>query len=200
MNRIIKNVAILLTVLSLHSCEKLALQKSFHFDANDHPAVIPPFNITIYEFMMQHVEFDSMTAAVKRAGMEDIFKGGEDDKTVLLLRNEAMKKFLNDYGFSKISDVPIMKLQNLLKYHVITTRFTQQDLSVQTFYVFHTLIDGDDGFINIWKFREYWTIRINSGGPDLPKTAKGADVYLHNYEFTNGVVHQMKQYVQRVPF
>src|SRR5690606_36526773 len=149
MNRIIKSIVLLIITLSLYSCEKMILQKSFHFDENDHPAVILPFNITIYEFMTQHVEFDSMTVAVKRAGMEDIFKGGGNDKTVLLLRNEAIQKFLKDYGFSKNSDVPIIKLQNLLKYHVITTRFTQKDLKVQTFYVYNTLVDGDDGLINI---------------------------------------------------
>lgn len=200
MKGVIKNTVIILIVLLLNSCEKLALQRSFDFDQNDHPTVVPPFNITIYAFMTQHVEFDSMVVAVKRAGMEDIFEGGADDKTVLLLRNEAVMEFLKKQGFTSIDQVPVSKLQNLLKYHVITTRFTQNDLNVQTFYVFHTLVDGDNGLINVWKFRQYWTIEINSGGPNLPSTAKSANVYLHNYEFTNGVGHQMQHYVRRVPF
>ncbi len=181
-------------------CEKLPLQKSFDFDENDHPIVKPKFNMTIYQFMTTHAEFTSMVEAVKRAGMESTFSGGGDDKTVLLLRNEAMTEFLKNHKYSTVADVPVMTLQNLLKYHIIKARITQNDLTVQDFTTFQTNIDGLNGRINLYKWREYWEIQINTGGPDLPSTAKKASVYLHNYEFTNGVGHHMKQYVRWAPF
>lgn len=191
---------IVIMIISLQACKKLALQKSFDFDENDHPVVQPPFNMTIWDFITIHDEFSLMEEAVKLAAMEETYSSGDSNKTVLLLRNEAMQEFLTKYNFATVSDVPVTRLQSFLKYHVITTRFTQIDLPVQQFVVFQTLIPGDNGRINIWKWREYWEIRINTGGPDLPATAKSANVYLHNYEFTNGVGHQMKQFVQWVPY
>ena len=191
---------IALKIMSLKACKKMQLQKSFDFDENDHPPVHQPFDVTIWEFVSTHEEFTMLSEAIQKAGLEDVYSGGENDKTVLLLRNEALSAFLADYGYATISDVPVDVLQRLLQYHVITTRFTQIDLPVQEFVTMQTLIDGDDGRINIWKWREYWEIRVNTGGPDQPGTTKAANVYLHNYEFTNGVGHQMKKYVQWIPF
>lgn len=195
-----RTALIILFAVLCQACEKLPLQESFNFDENDHPAIRPPFNTTIFEFMSTHAEFSLMVEAVKRAGLENAYSGGANDKTVLLLRNEAITKFLADYRHATVADVPVVRLQNMLRYHIITKRFTQKDLSVQDFVVFQTLVPGTNGLINIYKWREYWEIQINSGGPDLPSTRRTANVYLHNYEFTNCVGHQMRLYVQRVPF
>ncbi len=200
MKLIAKITLLILLAVAFHGCNKLPLQESFDFDENDHPSVKPRFNMSIYDFMLAHAEFSLMVEAVKRAGMENLFSGGADDKTVLMLRNEAMTEFLTNHRYAKISDVPVATLQNLLNYHVIKARITQNDLTVQDFTVFQTMIDGANGKITLYKWREYWEIQINTGGPDLPSTAKKANVYLHNYEFTNGVGHHMKQYVRRVPF
>jgi hypothetical protein len=195
--RILFSVIMMTTlVLSLGACKKLQLQKSFDFDENDHPPVHQPFAMTIWDFMTSHEEFGLMVAAAQKAQLQDIYSGGQDDKTVLLLRNEAMTAFLKDYGYTTIDEVPVEQLQHLLRYHVITARFTQIDLPVQQFVFFQTLVPGQDGQIDVWKWREYWEIRINTGGPDQPPSAKSANVYLHNYEFTNGVGHQLKTYVQ----
>jgi uncharacterized surface protein with fasciclin (FAS1) repeats len=198
MKNSIKNFIIIILALLFQACEELPLQKSFDFDENDHPKVQPPFNMTMFEFMSSRPEFSLMVEAVNRAGMIDVFNGGADDKTVLLLRNEAMTEFLNFYKHTTVANVPLPRLQNLLNYHVITTRFTQNDLKVQEFYTFQTLIPGENGRIIVWKWREYWEIRINSMS-GLPGTRRTANVYLHNYEFTNGVGHQMQRFVQMVP-
>ncbi len=191
---------IVLFAMLFQACEKLPLQESFDFDENDHPVVRPPFNTTIFEFMTSRPELSSMVEAVRRAGLESMYSGGGNDKTVLLLRNDAMKRFLTDYGHARVADVPVSRLQNLLNYHVITTRFTQNDLPVQEYLTFQTLIPGPNGRITIYKWREYWEIRINAGGPDLPSTRRTANVYLHNYQFTNGVAHQLNAYAQWVRF
>lgn len=200
MNLFIKLSLILLFAIVFQGCEKLPLQKSFDFDENDHPVVKPKFNMTIYVFMESRPELSLMVEAIKRAGMESTFSGGADDKTVLLLRNEAMIEFLTNHKYATIAVTPILTLQNLLKYHVIRKRITQNDLTVQDFTIFQTLTDGENGKITLYKWREYWEIQVNTGGPNLPSTVKKANVYLHNYEFTNGVGHQMKKYVRRVPF
>lgn len=199
MKNIIKCSFIVIFALFFQACEELPLQKSFDFDESDHPKIQPPFNMTIFEFLSTHAEFSMMVEAINLAGMKETFDGGADDKTVLLLRNEAMTEFLKNYKHSNVAAVPVSRLQNLLKYHVITTRFTQNDLSVQDFTTFQTLIDGQNGRIIVWKWREYWEIRINTL-TGLPKTAKSANVYLHNYEFINGVGHHMKNYAQMTTF
>lgn len=183
------------------SCD-LALQKSYDFDES---ATIyqeqPPFNQTIWEFMNQQADFDLMVEAIDFAGMQDVFDGGQDDKTVLLLRQEAMEAFLSDQNAENVQDVPLDTWMHFLNYHVITTRFTQNDLNSQEYTTLQTLVNGDDGRIVIWKWRRYMELQINrNGSPDRPNTAKGDAVFLHNYEFTNGVGHQMRKYVGWAPY
>ena len=192
-------VTLLLGLTLLQGCD-LGLQTSYDFDDDDYPKPHEPFDMTLLDFMNQQEEFDSLIVAVDRTGMEETFSGGEDDKTVLLLRNEAMLEFLDDYEYASIDEVPVSTLRKMLNYHVITDRLTQNDINSQQDYVYQTLVEGGSGRINVWKWRRYWEIRINTRGPDLPETAKGETVYLHNYEFTNGIAHQMNGYVQRVPF
>jgi hypothetical protein len=196
-------------ILALLSSCDLPLQKSYNFDDSAHLPVLPPYKVTMWNYMThpqdttfdQNDELDSMVVAVKRAGMKKVYNSGKD-KTVFLLRNKAMREFLSDNGYSSIDEVPIYILQNLLKYHVIPgQRIEQDDLEIKEYYVFQTLIKGNAGLINLFEGNEYWRIELNTpGGPNLPSTAKSAIVYLHNFEFTNGVAHQLNTYARRVPF
>ncbi len=192
----IKCLSYLTLLLFLNSCD-LALQESYEFDDDAtiyNPS--PPFDMTIWEFMTQESDFELMVEAVKLAGLEGVFNDGQDDKTVLLLRQDAMTKFLEDQGAAAVADVPVEIWQHFLQYHVITTRFTQNDLNSQEYTIFQTLYPGDDGRIVLWKWRRYMELQINrNGSPDRPSTAKGQSVFLHNYEFTNGVGHQLQGYV-----
>ena len=194
-------IPLFLTLIFFSACN-LELQKEYDFDENariNEPSA--PFDMTIWEFMNEQSDFDLMVQAVQLAGLENIFNEGEDDKTVLLLRQKAMQQFLNDQDATSLSEIPVQTLQNFLFYHVITTRFKQHDLNSQEDVQFHSLLEGPNGRINIWKWRRYEEIQINrNGSPDKPSTAKSASVFLHNYEFTNGVGHQMEKYVQWAPF
>lgn len=185
----------------LSSCD-LELQQSYDFDED---ATIyqptPPFNMTIWEFMNQHDDFDLMVQAVELAGMESVFSGGQNDKTILLLRQDAMQEFLDDQNATSVGDIAVDTWQHFLNYHVITSRFTQNDLNSQEYTTFQTLVPGDDGRIVVWKWRRYMELQINrNGSPDMPSSAKGESVFLHNYEFTNGVGHQMTGYVGWAPY
>lgn len=201
MKLFITKMLILSVAIFLQACD-LDLQRSYDFDEDARWEAPDPFEITIYEWMTQNEEFNLMVEAIERADMQNTFNGGEDDKTVLLLRTEAMEEFLDDYGYAAVADVPVETLQSMLNYHVIPTRLKQRDMNISRWHTFQTLIDGDDGLINLyvdgwW----YWEIQINGeGAPDLPPTAKRTIVRFHNFEFTNGVGHQLINYVQRVPF
>lgn len=190
---------IIITIVSLSaitSCN-LDFQEDFDFDHNArlYEPMNPFTDMTMWEFMNDHDEFDSLVAIATLVGMEGLYSGGSEDRTILMLRNEAIGFFLADQGADAITDVPLDKWEKLLNYHVITTRFTQEDIFSQVDTRFQTLIDGDDGQIWVWKWRRYWQFRFNSAStPGLPADAHRADVYLHNYLFSNGVGHQMRGY------
>ena len=182
--------------MAITSCD-LSLQEDFDFDQNArlYDPMSPFTGITMWEFMNDHEEFDSLVAIAAMVGLESLYSGGSEDRTVLMLRNEAIGFFLADQGANAITDVPDEKWEKLLNYHVITERFTQEDIFSQVDTRFQTLIEGEDGQIWVWKWRRYWQFRFNSGStPGLPPNAQNADVYLHNYIFSNGVGHQMRGY------
>lgn len=184
------------------SCD-LALQTSYDFDedASIYDPQTPFINETIWDFMTSESDFDLMVEAIQFAGLESVFSGGDSDKTVLLLRQDAMEMFLEDQGAAQVQDIPIEVWEHFLNYHVITSRFTQNDLNSQEYTTFQTLYPGDDGRIVVWKWRRYMEIQINrNGSPDRPSTAIGTEVFLHNYEFSNGVGHQIEEYVGWAPY
>lgn len=199
--KITKYMSLLSVIMLFTSCG-LDLQENYDFDES--ATIYPeyePFDMTIWEFMNEQSDFTLMVEAVQLAGMESTFNGGQDDKTVLLLRNEAMQDFLDDQGANTLAEIDPQVLQNFLNYHVITTRFTNGDLNSQEYVTFQTLNEGPDGRIVIWRWRRYMELQINrNGSPDKPSSAKNTSVYLHNYEFTNGVAHQLRTYVRWVNF
>ena len=198
----LKSCITLFSVFMLLTGCSLDLQENYDFDesATIYPTY-EPFNMTMWEFMNEQADFTMMVEAVELAGLQSVYSGGENNKTVLILRNQAMQEFLTNQGAANVAAISVAKWQRFLKYHVITTRFTQNDLNSQEDVQFQTLIDGPDGRINIWKWRRYMEIQINrNGSPDRPSTAKGASVYLHNYQFTNGIGHQMRNFVRWAPY
>ncbi len=200
--KITKYISLLSMVMLFTGCD-LELQENYDFDES---ATIhleyEPFDVTIWEFMNQEsADFSLMIEAVQLAGMESTFSGGQDDKTILLLRNEAMEDFLDNQGVTSVAEIDPQVLQNFLNYHIITRRFTNDELNSQEYVTMQTLNEGPDGRIVIWRWRRYMEIQINrNGSPERPGTAKGTSVYLHNYEFTNGVGHQLRTFVRWAPF
>ena len=198
----LKSCIILFSVFMLFTSCGLDLQEDYDFDesATIQPP-IEPFNMTMWEFMQEQADFTLMVEAIELAGMQSVYNDGQDDKTVLMLRNQAMQEFLTNQGAANVAAISVEKWQTFLKYHVITERISQNDLNSQEDVQFQTLVDGPNGRINCWMWRRYMEIRINrTGSPDRPSTAKGASVYLHNYQFTNGIGHQMRNFVTWAPY
>ena len=97
------------------------------------------------------------------------------------------------------------KLRTLLKYH-ITLDYVQQvpTLAVsETFYIFQTLIPGEDGLI-AYKRDADWDIAVNHFGAPLPATAYqggwNENVRNHNYVFLNGIGHIISDPVRNQPY
>lgn len=192
---------LLLSIIPLMIGCDLELQRSFDFDENDRPQSIEPYKYHVYQYLTEQTEFSLLVEAINRADMISVYSQSSNDKTFLMLRNEGMQEFLTQHGHASIDEVPIPRLQKLLNYHIINARVTQSDVNVAEYTIFQTLIPGDDGLISIWKAREYWILHVNSdNAPNKSASNKGTTVYYHNYEFTSGVGHHLRNYVRRIPF
>lgn len=185
-----------ISIILISSCD-LDLQEDFEFDddAVVHEPQNPFTDTNMWDFMNANVEFDSLVKVATQVGMESLFSGGDENRTVLMLRNDAIEDFIGDQGGAQISDIPDATWEKLLNYHVITEAFVQEDIFSQENTRFQTLIDGDDGQIWVWKWRRYWELRFNDNPPGgRPSGAVRGDAFLHNYIFANGVAHQMNEY------
>ncbi|SHJ23172.1 hypothetical protein [Pseudozobellia thermophila] len=173
--------------------------------------------------------FQYMEAAIRKADMIDVFNQTKDTlRTYLLLNNNAFtgegdvieivtgltgtdreeaELNLSPEEVMDLVDTPekMESLRTLLKYH-ITLDYIQQvpTLAVSgTFYVYQTLVPGDDGLI-AYRRDDDWDISINANGAPLPKTAIANDwnenVRNHNYVFSNGIGHILNDPVRNKPY
>lgn len=195
-NKILNIGLVLISIVMLISCD-LELQQDFDFDKDAvvHEPQNPFTDINMWDFMNQYDEFDSLVKVATLVSMQSLYSGGDSNRTILMLRNDAIKDFIGDLGGAQISDIPNTTWVKLLNYHAITEAFVQEDIFSQLETRFQTLIDGDDGQIWVYKWRRYWEFQFNLNPPDRPSTAVRGDAFLHNYIFSNGVGHQMNQYV-----
>jgi len=95
------------------------------------------------------------------------------------------------------------KLRTVLKYHIISTYVDQVPTLEErdTWYLFQTLIPGEDGLIALSR-DHLWRIDINKSGAPLPATAtsQGERVRNHNYIFNNGIGHHLADPVRNQPY
>ena len=171
-------------------------------------------------FVGEH--FNYLEAAIKKADMVDEFnQTATTDRTYLLLNNNAFTgggdviqivTGSDTIGVGATAqetmervDTPekLEKLRTVLKYHIIETYVDQvPTLEVmETWYLFQTLIPGDDGLIAL-KRDNRWRIHINKVPAPLPATAtsQGEQVRNHNYIFNNGIGHHISDPVRNQPY
>jgi len=100
------------------------------------------------------------------------------------------------------------RLRNILNYHIIDDYVDQgpENLPVLlTNYFFQTLLSGDEGVISVHR-DERFRMFINKEplrnelATGLPSNARRAQVQNHNYVFSNGVGHQVRDYSRNRPF
>lgn len=136
-----------------------------------------------------------------------IVTGSAATTETIVVNGEDVERVLTpDEVFERV-DTPekMEKLRTLLKYH-ITLDYVQQvpTLAVEgTWYVFQTLIPGDDGLIAYRRDAD-WDISINVNGSPMPSSATtggwNENVRNHNYVFNNGVGHIINDPVRNKPY
>ncbi|XMO86522.1 fasciclin domain-containing protein [Algibacter sp. AS12] len=143
-----------------------------------------PMQLNIVETAQTVDDLSILVDAVVQAGLVDALTAA-GDKTVLAPTNTAFTAFLEDNGFSSLSEVPNDVLTQVLLNHVITgTNIASADLSGNTGYT-NTLADGPNGT----KLSLYYdgTAGVMFNG--------GAEVTLPDVMTTNGVVHVIDQVI-----
>ncbi|WP_299430225.1 hypothetical protein [uncultured Maribacter sp.] len=238
MKTFVKIKIVLLLCIALGSCD-LEVQDTYNFESG---AVFsdPYENTTAWGFIqslngvnedgtLDGEHFQYMEAAIRKAGMIDVFNQTADTlRTYLLLNNNAFtgggdviqiatglsgtaredaEANLSPDEVMEFVDTPekLEKLRTLLKYHITTDYVLQvPTLAVSgTFYVYQTLIPGDDGLIS-YRRDDDWDIKVNDRGAPLPSSAFSGgwneNVRNHNYVFSNGVGHIINDPVRNQPY
>ena len=167
-------------------------------------------------------QFNYLAAAIKKADMVNEFnQTATSDRTYLLLNNNAftgrgdviqLATGSDTIGVNATAeetmervDTPekVERLRTILKYHIIDAYVDQVPTleERETWYLFQTLIPGEDGLIAL-KRDHIWRIAINLDGAPLPATAtsQGERVRNHNYIFNNGIGHHLADPVRNKPY
>lgn len=170
---------------------------------------------TVYEWMTSDAavsgsvnnNFDTLVAAIQLTGMVDEYNDPDDRRTFLMLNNEAFTgggeiyRVLDITALDSLDDDGIERLRTILRYHIVDDYVDQGPEALPillTDYLFQTLIPGDDGLISFNR-DERFRVNINRA-INLPGTARGTQVRNHNYRFSNGVGHHIRDYVRTRPY
>ncbi|WP_044209420.1 fasciclin domain-containing protein [Flammeovirga sp. OC4] len=219
----LKNILLLgVVVLSAASCD-LALQREWEYVKE--PVGNQPTGLTAMEWLTMintdttynetdgTPQFEYLTEAIELTGMSDVYGDVNSEKTFFILTNQAMKVLIKDATGSDqtpLADMDVEVLKRALQYHIVTVKLGQNDIPKNDFHFYYeTLLEGEDGEIEIAKRLFSQKMRINSDIPrpslpaiktKMPSTRKGVEVFAHNYIFTNGIGHQLNSYVRKAPF
>ncbi|MEM6522646.1 MAG: fasciclin domain-containing protein [Bacteroidota bacterium] len=215
------------TFLVVVGCD-LDLQEEWQYEPE--PLGNIPTGLTAYEWIQginqdttfnptdSTSEFSFLLEAIDRTGMREEFDDLNDQRTFFLLRNAAWTgggQILQDVAGSPdfpLDSIDTETLTAILNYHIIPDEVLDQGPSIPKtdfHFYYQTMIPGDTGVIEINKRLWDFTLRINTSidriglsdiPSNMPSTSEGAIVALHNYQFLNGVGHQLNAYVRYQPF
>lgn len=221
-----KNILIAGFLILLASSCDLTLQREWEYVRE--PFGNQPLGITAYEWLTQvnsdpsfnnpdgMPEFEFMLEAIERTGLRELYDDPNAPKTFLLLRNSAfngnnqlIQNMAGNRNFP-LDSISTERLEHALSYHIIEEALGQDDIPKFDFFLYYqTLVPGDTGVVELNKRLFDYSIRINTtiarvGAPaipsNMPPTARGQSVALHNYIFTNGIGHQLNGYVRYQPY
>ncbi|MEL7160117.1 MAG: fasciclin domain-containing protein [Bacteroidota bacterium] len=154
-----------------------------------------------------NVNFDIFVSAIEATGLEQEYGNTDGQRTYLMLNNEAFTgggelfSVLGVTAIDSLDDAGIDRLRTILRYHIIEDYVDQGPEALPALlinYFFQTLIPGDDGRISVNRDERF---RLNINRADgLPGTARGTQVRQHNYIFSNGIGHHIRDYVRTRPY
>lgn len=202
------------------SCD-LPVQPKFEFVSEI--GELPTFeDQTVLEWMRSpaslgvndNANFDIMVRAIEIAGMEEEYNDPSDRRTFFMLNNQAFTANNRIYGLLRVTSLDsldaggIDRLRNILRYHIIDEYVDQGPEALPvllTNYTFQSLLPGAEGQIIVHRderFRMFINKEplLNELAAGLPSVARRTDVRNHNYIFSNGVGHHLRDYARNRPF
>ncbi len=205
---------VLVLLISLLTNCDLPTQPKFEFDSEIAPLVTFE-DQTILEWMGSEAavsgstnnNFNILVDAIALTGLESEYNSPGDRRTFLMLNNEAFTgggeifSILGVTALDSLDATGVDRLKTILRYHIVEEYVDQgaEALPVLlTNYLFQTLIPGDDGMISFNR-DERFRLNINRA-VGLPGTARGTQARNHNYIFSNGVGHHVRDYVRTRPY
>ncbi|MEM1356547.1 MAG: fasciclin domain-containing protein [Bacteroidota bacterium] len=206
-------LALFLLVGLATSCD-LPVQPKFEFEP-EIGELVTFEDQTVLEWMRSdasiggntNVNFDILVSAIEATGMEAEYSNSGDRRTFLMLNNEAFTgggEIFSVLGVDAIDSLDatgIDRLRTILRYHIIDDYVDQGPEALPALlihYFFQTLIPGEDGRISVNRDERF---RMNINRADgLPGTARGTQVRQHNYVFSNGIGHHIRDYVRTRPY
>ncbi len=166
-SKILLGIGILTSVLS---CE---IQDNFEYE---HAPDNSKLGMNAITYINQNDSLSLLAEAIEYAGMEE-FYGGSKAYTFIAPNNQAFRAYFKDNGYTKVTDIPLPLLRNVLKYHIVNdvVNFNDPSLSSsnkpiayltengQTMYLSHT--STFVGVINEGT-NQQWQIRTSNLVPD----------------------------------
>ncbi len=176
----IRNTLKLFTLVTIigtfTQCE---IQDSFEYQASPDNSTL---GISCLEFIQDRSDIMSMMQdAINRAGMQSYYSENKG-YTYILPRNNAWTKYLKTNSYTSISDIPVVTLQNILKYHLVkaTINFSDPALITSNNPIAY---DTESGTIM------YLSHNTNFQGLINQNTKKSWTIITSNLVPTNGVIH-----------
>ncbi len=154
------------------------IQKDFEYEYSNTDGKL---NMTAWEFIQKKDSLSLMEEAIKATGLKKYYSGSTE-YTFIVPSNKAWRAYLENNGYSQITEVPLPILKNVLLYHIVKGKilFTDPDFFVSNSPITRTTENGQKmhlsrngtyrGVINM-NTNNSWTIQIS------------------NLEPTNGALH-----------
>jgi len=185
-------IGVLLLCMSI-GCGKLELLKDASLEPEDAGTDLKALTIASYlaqDHSATFANLDLYARAIAKAGLTDLLSG-QEDYTVLVQSNQAVKAMLTSLGYSSVEEVPAMILRNILSDTILKGRVRSFDLKIGETRQWET-INGNHIYYSRTASAsdEYkWTANQSE---DL--SAPAATVRSQNLEFKNGVAHVTDQF------
>jgi uncharacterized surface protein with fasciclin (FAS1) repeats len=166
-------------VLLLTQCE---IQDSFEYQKSE----TSKLDVTAWEFIQSQENLSSMAEAITAAGMESYYSGSSS-YTFILPDNTGWSSYLSTNGYSRISDIPVETLKEVIGYHIVNAivNFSDVELMDSNNYIAYETIRGEIMYLS---HDTSWRGYVN---------AKWL-IYTSNLVPTNGVMHLLRYVVYPV--
>lgn len=111
-----KNLVVILGLLFLFSCET-------KYNYIDTGLAKEQFEGTTWEYLhSNHYDWDSVVVMIERAGMEELFKGGEEgyeEFTFFGPTNLSILRWMIRNDYEQIADIPVEMCRDFIRRHVV---------------------------------------------------------------------------------